>query len=124
MKILITTSPGAMIGGRNRPNMQAERVAASLQASLPELLVDIAKSSPLQVTVDLGQFDVPGDPHIWIQVTDVPDSVHKVPVMPYDRVWHLIIDWFNENGLLFPSNFRYDTGEHGMSSAGKSYLSW
>ena len=131
MQIVIATNPGLEILSRTGAEVPADKVVALLQSELPDLLANIDRKSPsLAVTVSSGHFaEEFGDPSIWIKVTDVPAAVHDVPVMPYDKVWRVIIDWFTTMGLLFPASFLYETGEHGMSNQWgkdntKQYRSW
>lgn len=130
MQIMIATNPGLEIVTRAGACVAADRVVTLLQDELPELLASIFKKSPLTVTVSSGHFaEEFSDPNLWIKVTDVPAIVHDVPVMPYDKVWRVIIDWFTANALLFPVSFLYETGEHGMSNkwdkdGKKNYRSW
>ena len=132
MKIMIAVDKYAWVGVHGGPSIPSMQVATKLQNDLPKLLANITRQLPrdtspiLEVEVERAEFaDGPADPSIWIKVTDFPETIHDVQIMPYDKVWHAIIDWFTDNGWLFPaSSFRYDTGNHGMFNVNNVYHCW
>lgn len=129
MKITITFSEDVQVASRVGPNAPITTVATALKNALPGLLQGSKMSArgavtPLAVDVELYRFPESRAVDIWIKVSDADPSMHDVMVMPYDKVWRTIMDWFRANKWLFPVNFYYDTGEHGMYNIEKAYQSW
>ena len=141
MKIEFVVKPGAIAPLRQRPrDPHAEvtrplyEVVQQLAEKMPGLLMadpgkkrkpeDDMKPSSVEVTLRYaGEDDDIVKLAVMVDPEDTP--IRDVMVMPYDKVWRVIIEWFGRNPWVFPGeSFRYDTGEHGMVGHGGMYDKW